>query len=98
MHRQTLQLDRKLLGPEHPSTLGSMNNLASVQDKQGRYDEAEAMHRQTLELREKVLGPEHPSTLDSKFSSGAAVLLHTIYVTVHALWANGSHSFMARSD
>ncbi|TLS21187.1 uncharacterized protein PpBr36_10659 [Pyricularia pennisetigena] len=29
MHRATLALREKVLGPEHPSTLDSMNNLAS---------------------------------------------------------------------
>ncbi|KAK1641365.1 kinesin light chain [Colletotrichum phormii] len=64
-HRQTLELSQKVLGPENPSTLVSMNNLALVLERQGKYDEAEQMHRQTLELREKVLGPENPSTLVS---------------------------------
>jgi hypothetical protein len=29
-----------VLGREHPSTLSSMNNLASVLDSQGKYEEA----------------------------------------------------------
>jgi hypothetical protein len=45
MHRQTLELIEKMLGIDHPSTLGSMNNLASVLGSQGKYDEAENMHR-----------------------------------------------------
>ncbi|KAK2005502.1 TPR-like protein [Colletotrichum eremochloae] len=65
MHRQTLELKEKVLGPENPDTLSSMNNLALVLDSQGKYEEAEQMHRQTLELREKVLGPENPDTLAS---------------------------------
>ena len=53
----------KVLGPEHPLTLTSINNLASVLYGQGKYEEAEAMHQQALEGSEKVLGPEHPLTL-----------------------------------
>jgi tetratricopeptide (TPR) repeat protein len=37
----------------------------SVLERQGKYEEAEAMHRQALEAREKVLGREHPDTLTS---------------------------------
>ncbi|KAK5214567.1 hypothetical protein LTR72_012261 [Exophiala xenobiotica] len=48
MHRQTLDLREKVLGEEHQSTLGSMNNLALVLRQQGKYEEAEQMHRQTL--------------------------------------------------
>jgi tetratricopeptide (TPR) repeat protein len=42
-----------------------MNNLALLLDRQGKYEEAEAMHRQTLATREKGLGHEHPDTLTS---------------------------------
>jgi tetratricopeptide (TPR) repeat protein len=44
-----------VLGAEHPDTLASVNNLGNVLDRQGKYDEAEAMHRRALEAREKVL-------------------------------------------
>ncbi|KAK1656895.1 hypothetical protein BDP55DRAFT_596875 [Colletotrichum godetiae] len=65
MHRQTLELSVKVLGPENPDTLISMDNLALVLRSQGKYDEAEQIHRQTLELSVKVLGPENPDTLIS---------------------------------
>jgi len=65
MLRQTLMLKEKVFDKEHPSTLGSMNNLAEVLRSQGKYEKAEQMNRQTLELRKKMLGKEHPSTLDS---------------------------------
>jgi hypothetical protein len=58
MHRQILGLQKTLLGKEHPSTLGSMNNL-------GMYEQVEEIHRQTLGLSETVLGKEHPNTLMS---------------------------------
>ncbi|KAK1990627.1 hypothetical protein LX36DRAFT_647585 [Colletotrichum falcatum] len=64
MHRQTLELKEKVLGPENPYTLDSMNNLALVLDSQGKYDEAEQMHRQTLELKKKALGPNYHLTLN----------------------------------
>jgi tetratricopeptide (TPR) repeat protein len=65
MHRQTLELRRKVLGREHPDTLTSMNNLARMLSEQGKYKEAETMHQQTLELARKVPGREHPLTLKS---------------------------------
>ena len=54
------------LGKELPSTLTGMNNLASVFDHQGKYEEAEQVHRQALNGREKVLGQEHPDTLTTR--------------------------------
>ena len=52
-------------GKEHPDTLTSMNNLATVLSSQGKYEEAEEMHRQELRLSETVLGKRHPATLTS---------------------------------
>ena len=60
-------------GKEHPNALVSMNNLAIVLSKQGKYEQAEEMHRQALGLRETVLGKEHPDALRS-MNNLAAVL------------------------
>jgi tetratricopeptide (TPR) repeat protein len=53
------------LGKEHPETLTSVNNLASVLQNQGKYEEAEPTNRRALEVYEKALGKEHPFTLAS---------------------------------
>ena len=63
-HERARELRERELGPEHPRTLASMNNLAGA-ICQGRYAEAEKLHREVLELQKKVLGPEHPDTLRS---------------------------------
>ena len=55
----------KALGPEHPDTLASVNNLATLLSDQGDYAGAEVLHRRALAGREKALGPEHPGTLTS---------------------------------
>ena len=65
MLRELLKEGEKVLGPEHPHTLTSVSNLASVLQSQGNYDEAERLNRRALEKYEKVLGPEHPHTLTS---------------------------------
>jgi hypothetical protein len=59
MQRQALELYKKVLGPEHPDTLTSMNNLSEALRNQGKYGAGEEMQRQTMELKKKVLGPEH---------------------------------------
>lgn len=53
-----------VLGPEHPSTLTSMINLASTYWNQGRW-EAEELNVQVIETRKRVIGLEHPSMLTS---------------------------------
>ena len=54
----------RVLGPEHPDTLTSVNNVAFVMQSKGDYAGAEPLHRR-LEARERMLGPEHPLTLSS---------------------------------
>jgi hypothetical protein len=55
----------RALGSEHPVTLKSINNLASLLQYQGEYETAEAMNRRGLEWREKALGLEHSDALAS---------------------------------
>ncbi|MCJ1271298.1 hypothetical protein MMC22_011198 [Lobaria immixta] len=62
-HAETLK--SKILGEEHPNTLGSIDNLALVLGYQGKYEAAERLHGRALGAREKILGEEHPDTLSS---------------------------------
>ena len=50
LFEQTLELMKAKLGPEHPSTLASMNNLALAYQSAGRLAEALPLHEQTLKL------------------------------------------------
>ena len=54
------------LGPDHPSTLASRNNLAGAYRDAGRLDEAIALYEQNLNDRTRILGPHHPDTLASR--------------------------------
>ncbi len=51
-----------MLGPDHPDTVQSLNNLAFLYDSQGKYEQAEPLYQRALAIREKRLGPEHPDT------------------------------------
>ena len=53
----------RVLGPDHPDTLASRNDLAGAYRAAGRAAEAIALHERTLADRERVLGPDHPSTM-----------------------------------
>jgi hypothetical protein len=44
MQQRALEGYEKVLGREHPNTLASVSQLGSVLERQGEYDEAEAMH------------------------------------------------------
>jgi len=61
-HQKTLEICKKVLGLEHPSTATTYNNIAEVYVRQGDYHEALEWHQKALQIREKVLGLEHPNT------------------------------------
>jgi len=63
MYRRALQGYEQALGPEHPTTLMTVNNLGILYADQAKLDQAEAMYRRALQGKEKALGPEHPDTL-----------------------------------
>jgi tetratricopeptide (TPR) repeat protein len=56
----------RLLGPDHPDTLTSRNNLANAYQEAGRRTEAMVLHERTLADRERLLGPDHSETLNSR--------------------------------
>ena len=62
---QMMNMRKKLLGAEHPSTLKSMQHLAGTYWYQGRWNEAEQLEIKALDMRKIVLGAEHPDTLTS---------------------------------
>jgi tetratricopeptide (TPR) repeat protein len=61
------------LGPDHPSYLTSLTNLARVYEDQKKFAEAEAMFRQALRERRRVLKDDHPATTSAM--NDLAVLL-----------------------
>src|SRR5436190_6989468 len=62
---QALQLREKALGPEHPATATSSNDLGYLYAEVGDYVKAEPLYERALKIREKVLGPDHPHTATS---------------------------------
>lgn len=65
-HAHQTRMQAPGLGPEHPDTLASRNNLALVLKSLGRLQEAEAEHRAVRNALQRVLGPEHPHTLTNR--------------------------------
>jgi tetratricopeptide (TPR) repeat protein len=53
------------LGPEHPDTGQSLNNLAGLLQDQGDFAGARPLYERALAIREEALGPEHPDTAQS---------------------------------
>jgi tetratricopeptide (TPR) repeat protein len=56
LYQRSLAIREKALGPEHPSTATSLNNLALLYDSMGDYAKAEPLYQRSLAIREKALG------------------------------------------
>jgi len=65
LDRETLDIQRKVFGPEHPATLASMDSLADSLTNEGHYEEAEKLERETLDVERRVFGAEDLRTLSS---------------------------------
>jgi tetratricopeptide (TPR) repeat protein len=65
LDRETLDICRRVLGPEHPDTLAVMSNLGSTLHYEARYAEAAQLERETFEMQRRVLGPQHRDTMGS---------------------------------
>jgi serine/threonine protein kinase/tetratricopeptide (TPR) repeat protein len=89
--RDVLLRERRVLGDQHPSTIGSINRLARLLEVTGREHEAESLYREALSHRRTILGDDHRSTLvslnnlgnllkDSDRPEGAEEVLHEAWV------------------
>jgi TolB-like protein/class 3 adenylate cyclase/Tfp pilus assembly protein PilF len=65
LFRDALAIRERALGPEHPDTAMSLNDLADLLRDQGDFTGARPLHERALAIREKALGPDHPDTATS---------------------------------
>jgi CHAT domain-containing protein/Tfp pilus assembly protein PilF len=54
-----LEIRERVLGPEHPVVVATVNNLAILYQLIGDYTKAESLFQRTLTIKEKAHGPEH---------------------------------------
>ena len=73
--RQRLDIQRKVLGPEHLETVFTTHLLANILMSQGRSAEAEKLQREALEIEQRILGPERAEMLGDtvRFAFGGDV-------------------------
>jgi CHAT domain-containing protein/tetratricopeptide (TPR) repeat protein len=62
LFEKALEINRGLLGDDHPYTALGYNNLAGNLDARGKYAEAEPLLRKALAISLKALGEGHPDT------------------------------------
>ena len=62
LQRDTLDVERRVLGSENPDTLASVAELAIILDNEARYPEAEKLAQEALDTDRRVLGVEDDQT------------------------------------
>jgi tetratricopeptide (TPR) repeat protein len=60
--REAASIIETQLGPDHPDTARSLNNLAGLLQAQGDLSGARPLYERALAICEKVLGPDHLNT------------------------------------
>ena len=60
---RVMEVQRRVLGDEHPNMLLTMNGLALLYGLEGKNAQAEALYTKALETQRRVLGEEHPDTV-----------------------------------
>jgi tetratricopeptide (TPR) repeat protein len=65
LYERVLEIREKALGPGHPDTAESLNNLAVLLQAQGDFTGARPLFERALSIRENVFGPGHPGTAES---------------------------------
>ena len=69
-YRKCLEHTRQRLGTKHPIIACSLNNLASLLENIGQYEEAEYFYEQALQIRQELLGEEHSDVAESLINLG----------------------------
>jgi len=59
-HSRSLNILESALGAQHPSLIGTLNDLASSMVKANRTEEAATLYQRAALLCAKTLGPDHP--------------------------------------
>jgi tetratricopeptide (TPR) repeat protein len=62
LYERALAIRERVLGPDHPDTASSLNNLAGLLEDQGELAAARPLYERALATYERVLGPDHPDT------------------------------------
>ncbi len=69
-----MEMEEKLLGPDHPDLADCHNNLGGILSEEGKQDEALVELRRALAIREKTLAADHPLIADEHENIGGAMV------------------------
>jgi non-specific serine/threonine protein kinase/serine/threonine-protein kinase len=73
LYEQAADIQRRVLGPEHPDTLRTSSNLGWILQRNDHFTESEKLLRQTLDAQRRVVGPERLDTLRTMNNLGGTL-------------------------
>ena len=92
---KAVALAQRTLGPDHPDTLKSLYNLASLYEAGGRYGEAEPLLKRALAGFERILGKDNPTTLAAASSLGILYKSQGRYADAEPLFKRALEGFQS---
>ncbi len=69
-YERALEIDRRVLGDDHPRVAIRLQNLAVVAQNMGDLKLAEALYRDAIQRQQRIYGDRHPETLVAKGNYG----------------------------
>jgi CHAT domain-containing protein/Flp pilus assembly protein TadD len=85
LYKQALQIQKQLLGEQHPIYAQGLSNLATMHRARGESAQAERLYRQVVEIRKKLLGERHPDYARSLNNLAAVYLDRRDYAKAEPL-------------
>lgn len=107
---QAMEVQRRMLGRENPTTLKTADLLARTYDRAGQPGEAEKLGRENAELALRALGPQDLTTIQvmislgvfltdqGKFDEGERTLRHTLATAEAVLGPDSEDTRKCRDD
>ena len=74
-----------MLGDEHYDTVTTMERLAELYRRQGKYEQAQTLLTEALRARRRALGPQNPDTIEDLSMLGLVHLQQQKYAEVESL-------------
>lgn len=91
--RRALQILEDNLGSGHPDLAPTLNNLAAIAERQGRFDEAGRMYSRAVSIREMSFGSNHPGIAISLTNAGVIQLRTGDPVSAEATFKRAAQIF-----
>jgi eukaryotic-like serine/threonine-protein kinase len=83
---RALELQRRVLGPENPTTLKTLSGLSWLDVRTERYADAERLAKRALDAQRRVLPHDHPDVATSMTNLATALYYEVKYAEAEALY------------